>query len=225
MRAIVPIGALFSLSLICGNKAYLYLNVSFIQMLKATMPVAVLIVGFGFGVEKPNLRTFANVSGIVIGVMLASYGELAFDIRGFSFQMGGVVFESMRLVMIQQLLSGDKYKMDPLVSLYFFAPVCAAMNIIATLFLEWSDLSLSAIMDVGLFTLFINASVAFLLNISVVFLVRNPSGGNNLLLTLVDWKNFVTGYDSVRCSQGHSSGCCVSSHLAQCAVIYPGCGV
>jgi hypothetical protein len=35
LRAILPIGVFFSLSLICGNKAYLYLSVSFIQMLKA----------------------------------------------------------------------------------------------------------------------------------------------------------------------------------------------
>ena len=34
LRAIVPIGVMFSLSLICGNLAYLYLSVSFIQMLK-----------------------------------------------------------------------------------------------------------------------------------------------------------------------------------------------
>lgn len=34
LRAIVPIGLFFSLSLICGNQAYLYLSVSFIQMLK-----------------------------------------------------------------------------------------------------------------------------------------------------------------------------------------------
>ena len=30
----MPIGIMFSLSLICGNLAYLYLSVSFIQMLK-----------------------------------------------------------------------------------------------------------------------------------------------------------------------------------------------
>lgn len=35
LRAIVPIGLFFSLSLICGNLAYLYLSVAFIQMLKA----------------------------------------------------------------------------------------------------------------------------------------------------------------------------------------------
>jgi hypothetical protein len=34
VRAVLPIGFFFSLSLICGNKAYLYLSVAFIQMLK-----------------------------------------------------------------------------------------------------------------------------------------------------------------------------------------------
>jgi len=33
-RAIVPIGVMFSMSLIFGNIAYMYLSVSFIQMLK-----------------------------------------------------------------------------------------------------------------------------------------------------------------------------------------------
>jgi hypothetical protein len=34
LRAIVPIGVFFSLSLICGNLTYLYLSVAFIQMIK-----------------------------------------------------------------------------------------------------------------------------------------------------------------------------------------------
>ena len=38
VRAILPIGFFFSLSLICGNKAYLYLSVAFIQMLKVGNP-------------------------------------------------------------------------------------------------------------------------------------------------------------------------------------------
>jgi hypothetical protein len=36
LRAILPIGFFFSLSLIFGNKAYLYLSVAFIQMLKVS---------------------------------------------------------------------------------------------------------------------------------------------------------------------------------------------
>lgn len=38
LRKIVPIGLMFSLSLICGNLTYLYLSVSFIQMLKVRTP-------------------------------------------------------------------------------------------------------------------------------------------------------------------------------------------
>lgn len=37
VRAILPIGFLFSLSLIFGNLTYLYLSVAFIQMLKVSM--------------------------------------------------------------------------------------------------------------------------------------------------------------------------------------------
>lgn len=48
LRAIVPIGVMFSLSLICGNVTYLYLSVSFIQMLKVR-----------FRKEKPA-KTFPN---------------------------------------------------------------------------------------------------------------------------------------------------------------------
>ncbi len=43
LRAIVPIGLFFSLSLICGNLTYLYLSVAFIQMLKVlSLPAIVL---------------------------------------------------------------------------------------------------------------------------------------------------------------------------------------
>lgn len=35
----MPIGVMFSLSLILGNLAYLYLSVSFIQMLKVRHPL------------------------------------------------------------------------------------------------------------------------------------------------------------------------------------------
>jgi hypothetical protein len=34
IRTILPIGIVYSLSLICGNLTYLYLSVAFIQMLK-----------------------------------------------------------------------------------------------------------------------------------------------------------------------------------------------
>merc|ERR1711977_481161 len=141
LRAILPIGFFFSLSLICGNKAYLYLSVAFIQMLKACMPVAVLLATWIMRVDTPSLKTLGNVSFIVIGVVIAPYGEIEFNLTGFIYQAGGITFEATRLVLVQRLLSSAEYKMDPLVSLYYFAPVCALMNGVTALFLEIPQMS------------------------------------------------------------------------------------
>jgi len=67
--------------------------------------------------------------------------------------------------------SSSEFKMDPLVSLYYFAPVCAIMNGVTALFLEVPNMTLDHVYSVGLFTLLANAMVAFGLNVSVVFLV------------------------------------------------------
>ncbi|KAI0378453.1 TPT-domain-containing protein [Hypomontagnella monticulosa] len=175
LRAIVPIGVFFSLSLICGNLTYLYLSVAFIQMIKATTPVAVLLSSWAMGLAPPNLKQLANVSAIVVGVMIASFGEIKFVWIGFLYQLGGLMFEAIRLNLVQALLSSAEYKMDPLVSLYYFAPICAVMNGVVALFWEVPNVSMAEVYHVGLFTFFLNGLCAFLLNVSVVFLIGKTS--------------------------------------------------
>jgi len=173
LRAIVPIGLLYSASLVCSNMVYLYLSVAFIQMLKSAAPVAVLLTAWAWGVEKPSMNRFANVSVIVAGVALASLGEINFSMVGFLFQLGGIVFEAMRLIMIQVLLAGDGQKMDPLVSLYYYAPVCAVMNIFIASAAEAHKFDFADVARTGYGILLLNAMVAFMLNVSSVFLVSD----------------------------------------------------
>jgi len=45
-QQILPVSVFFAVSLVLSNKAYIYLSVSFIQMLKAFTPVAVLIISY-----------------------------------------------------------------------------------------------------------------------------------------------------------------------------------
>jgi Triose-phosphate Transporter family len=142
-----------------------------VDILQATTPVAVLLTTWGLGVAPPNLKTLGNVSFIVIGVMIATYGEIAFVLTGFLYQAGGIVFEAIRLTLVERLLSSAEFKMDPLVSLYYFAPVCAIMNGIASLIVEVPVMQMSDIYKVGPLVFIANAMVAFLLNVSVVFLV------------------------------------------------------
>ncbi|KIY47530.1 TPT-domain-containing protein [Fistulina hepatica ATCC 64428] len=177
-KSILPIGFLFSGSLIMSNTAYLYLSVSYIQMLKAFNPVAILLISWTFKIQEPNKKLAIIVCMISSGVALASRGELHFNMFGFIMQAIAVAFEASRLVMIQILLQG--LKMDPLVSLHYYAPVCATINLACLPFTEGLA-PFYALSHVGAGTMLSNAFVAFLLNVAAVFLVGVGSG---LILTL-----------------------------------------
>lgn len=89
------------------------------------------------------------------------------------------MFEAARLVSIQKLLTG--LKMSPLVSLYYFAPVCAGLNMMLIPFFEGAAPFHEVLDKVGLPLLVVNASTALALNVAVVFLIGSAS---SLVLTL-----------------------------------------
>lgn len=121
------------------------------------------------------MKALGNVMVIVFGVVIASFGEIQFDGLGFIIQIAGIIFEALRLVMVQRLLSSAEFKMDPLVSLYYYAPACAVTNGIVTLFTDLPRITMGDIYGLGLGTLVANALVAFLLNASVVLLIGKTS--------------------------------------------------
>lgn len=171
VRTILPIGLLYSGSLVCSNVVYLYLSVPFIQMLKSASPVVVLFFSWLWGLANPTTSTMLNILVIVLGVAIASAGEIQFSWLGFMYQVGGTVFEAMRLVMIQVMLSSEGLQMDPLVGLYYYAPVCAVMNLFIALWSEVPKFEPQHLWDAGIFMLLLNALVAFMLNIASVCLV------------------------------------------------------
>ena len=61
--------------------------------------------------------------------------------------------------------------MDPIVSLHYYAPVCAIINAILLPFTEGLE-PFYALHRVGLLVLVTNASIAFALNVSGISLVR-----------------------------------------------------
>ena len=83
--------------------------------------------------------------------------------------------------MVQRLLSSAEFKMDPMVSLYYFAPACAVINGVFTLFVEAPKMSMLDITNLGYGILLSNALVAFGLNVAVVLLIGKTSA---VVLTL-----------------------------------------
>ncbi|KAL4903928.1 triose-phosphate transporter family-domain-containing protein [Aspergillus multicolor] len=261
LAKIAPIGLLYSGSLVTSNMAYMYLNVGFIQMLKASGPVITLLTSALYGVTTLTTSKLANVALITGSVGLTVVSEIRFSWVGVGVQGVSLVCDAARLVLMQVLTSsstttmqgegeeeeegedgredGDEEngssqhealldehdeetptrdsnrsrkqslrlsKMDPLLSLYYTAPICALMNGI----LAWraeilpllqnqpqsqpnpafpSNLDsgsglglLEMTLTTGLPTLFLNAVVGFMLNVAVFTLIGKTSG---LTMTLV----------------------------------------
>nr|CAD1817252.1 unnamed protein product [Ananas comosus var. bracteatus] len=183
-RSVVPIGALYALSLWFSNSAYIYLSVSFIQMLKALMPVAVYSVGVAFGKEGFRASAMANMLSISLGVAVAAYGEARFDARGVALQLAAVAFEAIRLVLIQILLTSKGISLNPITSLYYVAPAASSSS--SSLLPTLRAAASSFRPDVVVFGT--NSVCAFALNLAVFLLVGKTSALTmNVAGVVKDW--------------------------------------
>mmetsp|Transcript_15860 Transcript_15860/g.26677 ORF Transcript_15860/g.26677 Transcript_15860/m.26677 type:complete len:320 (-) Transcript_15860:502-1461(-) len=179
-KQLLPVSLFFAVSLVLSNKAYIYLSVSYIQMLKAFTPVAVLIFSFLTGIETSSCMEVNIVTIICIGVAITSVGESYFSWTGFTFQSLAILAESSRLVLTNLLMK--QLKLDPLSSLYYIAPLCCLFVGIACLIFEFQELPFERMQTTDfLMVMMLNGSVAFTLNVAVVLLISNTSA---LVLTL-----------------------------------------
>ncbi|KAJ1422745.1 triose-phosphate transporter family-domain-containing protein [Ochromonadaceae sp. CCMP2298] len=180
LKQLLPVSLFFAVSLVLSNKAYIYLAVSYIQMLKAFTPVAVLIFSYVVGLEQSSYTEMYIVTIICIGVALTSMGESFFSWAGFTFQSLAILAESSRLVLTNLLMK--QLKLDPLSSLYYIAPLCCFFIGVACLIFEAADLPLERMQTTDFMVIMlINGAVAFTLNVAVVLLIGNTSA---LVLTL-----------------------------------------
>jgi len=179
-RKIIPIAVLFSVSLILSNKAYIYLSVSYIQMLKAFTPCCVLAFSYIAGLEASSHIEVYIVLVICLGVAMTSVGETFFSMTGFIYQTCGIMAESSRLVCLNILMKD--LKLDPLSNLYYIAPCCATLIGVSCFIFEYDSLPFDRMMSQDFVVIMLlNGAVAFALNVAVVLLIGKTSA---LVLTL-----------------------------------------
>ncbi|KNC75967.1 hypothetical protein SARC_11521 [Sphaeroforma arctica JP610] len=121
IKMILPIGLMSAGTLATGNAVYMHLSVAFIQMLKAGTPAITMCTMFLFGLERPRKDLLMAVGLIVVGCATSAYGELDFSLFGVSLSVSSSVFESLKLVMTQKLLSGTFS--GPIEGLFHIAPI------------------------------------------------------------------------------------------------------
>ena len=131
----LPVGLMMALMFYFGNCAYLYITVSFVQMLKTATPVVTMAVMVLFKLETPSVRLVVSLLLLAAGTALASYGELAFSWAGVVVMLLSEVADALRLVLTQLLLSSSKW--HAIEALMYLAPACAACLAVGVLFVEW----------------------------------------------------------------------------------------
>ncbi|KAL9247836.1 hypothetical protein vseg_021221 [Gypsophila vaccaria] len=192
LKSVLPIGALYALSLWSSNSAYIYLSVSFIQMLKALMPVMVYTLNLLMKTHKFEARVMSNMVLISIGVAIAAYGEARFDAYGVSLQMLALLFESTRLVLVDMLLKSKGISLNPVTSLYYVAPACLLFLIVPWVLVEYPVLMDKKPSDDGFRVDYLifgtNCICAFGLNLAVFLLVGKTSALTmNVAGVVKDW--------------------------------------
>ncbi|XP_062078034.1 probable sugar phosphate/phosphate translocator At4g32390 [Humulus lupulus] len=188
IQSVVPIGLLYSLSLWFSNSAYIFLSVSFIQMLKALMPVAVYSIGVLFKKDAFKSETMLNMVSISIGVAIAAYGEAKFDTWGVMLQLLAVAFEATRLVLIQILLNAKGISLNPITSLYYVAPCCFVFLCIPWVVVEYPLLRDTSSFHLDFAIFGTNSLCAFALNLAVFLLVGKTSALTmNVAGVVKDW--------------------------------------
>lgn len=185
LRQIVPIAALFSVTLVAGNLSYLYLSISFVQMLKACTPICVLLLSIIMGLEQPSKVQLVLVGGLSLGVVVSTAGEQHFNSTGFAYELVSIVAEALRLTLSGRLVKS--VKLDAVSMLYYVAPLSFIGIMFSFVLLElpaFIEDKASEKLDSGMLPvlLLVSSLIAFACNIASVQLIISTSA---VVLSLV----------------------------------------
>ncbi|XP_010255940.2 PREDICTED: probable sugar phosphate/phosphate translocator At4g32390 [Nelumbo nucifera] len=189
VSSVMPIAALYSLSLCFSNSSYIYLSLSFIQMLKALLPVAVYSISISLNKEAFSSHVMANMIVVSVGVAIAAYGEAHFSTWGVYLQLSAIALEATRLVLTQALLTSKGINLNPITSLFYVAPCCLAFLSIPWFYVEFPLLTESSSLLLDFPILLSNSFCAAALNLAVFLLLAGESSAlaMNVASVVKDW--------------------------------------
>lgn len=174
-RSILPVGVMNSVALLTGNWAYLYLSVAFFQMIKKASVMTVLVLSFLFGLKEPSTPLVVITLVITLGVSMTIVGEINMSVIGLMLALVCMVTNSLKLVMINLLMTSKGMKLTSMQMLQYFAPACFVCNLIIFFFLEVGKVD-EGVFSLSMFWILLaNGCVAFMLNIFTMYAIRLTS--------------------------------------------------
>jgi len=172
----MPVALMASLGLVTSNTAYLYLTVSFIQMIKAWTSSCVYVVGCMTGTQTWSWPIAKTLSIVTLGLMISSAGELNFNAYGFCMQVVALLAEAVRINMLEIRLKSAGYKLNPISSMKIFAPLIMILLVVTLVLVDPGAIDVDQIAEIGWGSFALNGMVACGLNLAVFLVIKTSSG-------------------------------------------------
>ena len=184
IKNMMVVGAATAASLCFGNAGYIYLTVSFVQILKAFTPVFVVAMLGITGIDTPSRAVVASVLMISVGTAIASLGEANFNATGLLIMFLAETCEATRLVLTQKLLTNMKF--EALEGLYWMSPICTLWMWGLSAFIELPaalrDDAFTPLMDQHAGTVLLAATLGFAVNLASFLVIKRTSSTTLKLL-------------------------------------------
>jgi len=124
---ILAVGLCTAFSFLLGNKAYNYLDASFLQMMKAATPALLMIALVVFRIEKITCGVSSCCLVMVAGSILAVLHSPHVNTTGVVIQLGSQCCEVMQQIMLQFFL--QQLKFNAVDAGYYIAPSAAVAGL------------------------------------------------------------------------------------------------
>merc|ERR1711907_406917 len=177
MNRIAPLACIFVINIVLGNVSLDYVPVSFMQTVKSSVPAFTYVLQTALGYRPFESDTAASLVPVVFGVMLATWTEVNFNWIGFLCAIVASVTTAIQSI-VSGFLLGGALKMDPVNLVYNLSPIAAVLLLPAfymfeysTLMREWDQVVTGNL----IWLLIVSSIVAFTLNFSVFFAIKNTS--------------------------------------------------
>lgn len=133
-QRVLPVGLAHAGTLSFGNMVYLYLDVGFIQMLKAFTPVFIMLTGYLASIDTPTHPVILSVIVISIGTAATCSFTPQLNLLGIFIMFLSELTEGIRLVITQFFL--QQLKFGVMESQYVLAPASAFWLFLASAIFE-----------------------------------------------------------------------------------------
>jgi len=169
-RIIIFVSILFSLNIAFGNISLRYVSVNFNQVMRSLVPAITIVLSLCVGHSVSRQRQLA-VLPVIIGVMMATFGDLTYSNIGLIVTILCIVLAAMKAVVSGALLSGS-LQLHPIDLVHKMAPLatfqCGLLSFLAGEMSElWSQWSKGSCCGFTVILILLMSGIcAFILNIT-----------------------------------------------------------